>query len=452
MFDLREIASIVGGRLLDEQAADRRPRRAIHDSRLVEPGDLFVALPGGRVDGHTFISEALERGAVGALIAEGANIPDRCAGCIAVPDTLAALQTLATAWARKLPARRVAITGSNGKTTTRALLAQLLGGPPQTYEAPKNYNTELGLPLALLSMPSEAEIGVFELGADRPGDIARLVDILEPHVGVITSAGPSHLDRFGSIEAVAREKWSLAERLPADGLLLMNADCEPLRERFETCPPACRVLRVGFEHGGVRANLRRAMPQVDLLVDEPSMRLSCPVLGRHNATNLLLAATAAAELGVDPRTIEKRAASLSPIAHRLQPVCAPFGTMLDDTYNANPASTEAALRVLAEYGPPSANRLFVFGDMLDLAAISEAEHVRIAALALELGIDCILPAGQLAKRACQAIGGAQFRIEDRHALPNAILDATGGEAVVLVKGSRALKLETLVDELRGVSG
>jgi len=452
VFDLREIASIVAGRLLDEQAADRQPQRAIHDSRRVDPGDLFVALTGTRVDGHAFLAEAFARGAVGALVAEGVDIPGCFSGCIAVPNTLAALQILAQAWATKLPARRVAITGSNGKTTTRALLAHLLGGDPRAYEAPKNYNTELGLPLAILSMPSEARIGVFELGADRPGDIGRLVDILQPDVGIITSAGPSHLDRFGSIDAVAREKWSLGERLPADGLLVLNADCAPLRERLEAEPPACQVVRVGFEHSDSQGELQRAVPRVDLLVNSPSMRLSCPVLGRHNATNLLLAATAAVELGVDPQTIEQRAATFSPIPHRLQPVPASFGTMLDDTYNANPASTEAALRVLAGYGPPSVNRLFVFGDMLDLAAISEREHVRIAVLALELGIDCILPAGQRATRACQAIGGEHFRIVGRHGLVDAILETAGREAVVLVKGSRALGLETLISELRSVTG
>jgi len=447
VFEIREIASILGGRLLDEQAAAQRPRHITHDSRLVEPGDLFVALPGTRVDGHHFLEAARERGACAALVAEGTDVSSEIPNRIAVPDTLAALQALARAWRGTLPAKLVAITGSNGKTTTRALLAHFLGGAPDAYAAPKNYNTEIGLPLALLAMPATARIGVFELGAGEPGDIALLAEILRPDVGIITSVGPSHLDRFGTVDAVADEKWALAGALPADGLMLVNVDCDLLRQRLATSPPACRVLATGVEHGGVRADVCEGTSRLELVVGSPAMHLTCPLLGRHNAVNVLLAAATAAELGVPPSTVETRAASFVPIPHRLQPLAGPFGTVLDDTYNANPASVEAALRVLAAYGPASASRLFVFGDMLDLADITEAEHERIAKLALELSIGRVFPVGEHAVRACRTVGGDAFRYVDRAELAGEIIETAGDKAVVLVKGSRALSLEHLVTEL-----
>lgn len=447
MFDIREIASIVAGRLVNPRAVEQRPQRIRHDSRLIENGDLFVALPGARVDGHRFALAAFQRGACAALIAEDTETPPEIPNQIVVPNTLAALQALARAWRSFCSARRAAITGSNGKTTTRALLEHLLGGAPAAFGAPQNYNTEIGLPLALLAMPAEAQIGVFELGAGEPGDIAQLAEILRPDVGIITSVGPSHLDRFGSIEAVAREKWTLAEALPAGGLLLMNADCDSLRQRLASSPPACRVVRVGIEQGEIRGRVQLEAPRLELTVDEPAMRLACPLLGRHNAGNLLLAAAAAAELGVPVASIEERAASFTPIPHRLQPIAASFGTILDDTYNANPASAEAALRVLAACGPPGTRRVFVFGDMLDLAEIAETAHERIAELALQLSIDTILPVGEHATRACRAVGASAFLYVDRADLVDALSHAAGAKAIVLVKGSRALGLEGLVNEL-----
>jgi UDP-N-acetylmuramoyl-tripeptide--D-alanyl-D-alanine ligase len=182
------------------------------------------------------------------------------------------------------------------------------------------------------------------------------------------------------------------------------------------------------------------------------MRLICPILGAHNAVNLLLAAAAAAELGVPTGKIAERAATFAPVPHRLRPIPTPFGTLLDDTYNANPASTEAALRVLEEYGPEGARRIFVFGDMLDLEAVSEREHTRIAKLTEGLGIDVVFPVGDASTRACRAVDLPDVRFVERHALAHGILGAAGGDAVVLIKGSRGLGLEAVAAELVRIAG
>ena len=427
------------------------PIRIVHDSREIVEGDLFVALHGGRVDGHAFLHDAFARGACGALVSDPSAAPDSARNLIVVDDTLDALQRLASARRQCLDATIVGITGSNGKTTTRAMLAHLLGRLGEegsVFSVPRNYNTEVGLPLALLAMPDSATIGLFELGAERPGDIALLADLLAPDVGLITSIGPSHLDGFRSLGAVANEKWALVESLPGDGLAILNADAPALHERATAAP--CRALTVGLEHGAIRGRVGRAVPTVRLSIDDPPIELDCPILGVHHATNLLLAAVAALQLGAAPDEIRERARTFEPVRHRLQPIEAPFGTILDDSYNANPASTAAALRVLAVLGEEPTRRTFVFGEMRDLGPDSDRYHREALDLALDLGIDAIHPIGERAIAACQPKTASAIRIIPRDQLP-AHLRAprpAGTDHILLVKGSRALALERLVEQLR----
>jgi UDP-N-acetylmuramoyl-tripeptide--D-alanyl-D-alanine ligase len=448
MYPVGDIARIVGGDLLRGDGAT--PVRIVHDSREVSEGDLFVALRGRRTDGHAFLSDVFARGACGALISDPSSAPTGARNLIVVDDPLGALQRLAAAWRRKLGATFVGITGSNGKTTTRALLAHLLAGadrPQRVFSAPKNYNTDVGLPLALLAMPEATSIGLFELGAERPGDVAALADVLAPRVGLITSVGPSHLDGLGSVEAVAREKWSLVERLPPDGIGVVNADSPDLHRLVQGADDRCTT--VGIEHGDVRGRIEQEVPRLVLAVDDPPMRLAAPLIGRHNAVNLLLAGVTAHRLGVPPGTIEGRAETFVPVPHRLEPIDAPFGTVLDDTYNANPASTAGALRALARCGGPETRRVFVFGEMRDLGPDADRYHREAVDLALDLGIDAVLPVGDRAVAACRERSTEAVTIVDRAELADAVraLCRDSADALVLVKGSRALELERLVDEL-----
>ena len=447
MFPVEKIAQIVEGELLRREKITLA--RAIHDSRLVESGDLFVALPGRRADGHTFLADVFGRGASGAIISDTTNLPSNARNLIRVANPTLALQQWAAAWRKTLDATLVAITGSNGKTTVKTLLGHLLSARGPAYVSPHNYNTEIGLPIALLSMPADADIGVFELGAEQPGDIATLAHILRPHLGIITSVGPSHLDGFETVNAVASEKWSLINQLPENSAAIVNADSPHLRALATAARTP--ILSAGLDHGDVRGKVLQTVPSVKVSLEDHDVTLSCPLIGTHNAENMLLAAVAAHELGMSWDSIADQAISCKPIPHRLNPIQVPFGMVLDDTYNANPASMTAALKVLAAYGDAGAVRVFVFGEMLGLGAESERFHREIAQLALRLPIDAILPVGDAAIAACRSVATlpdeARFVVLARQEI-KAWINSFSTSMVVLVKGSRALELDKLVDELQ----
>jgi len=449
VFSVREIAAIVRGDLTLDVGGE--PRHIVHDSRRTDRGDLFVALRGARANGHAFLAEAFERGACAALVSEHASDTPTALPLIVVPDTPVALQRLAGAWRDRLDGKTiVAITGSNGKTTTRSLLAHILRGRFDVHEAPENYNTEIGLPLALLGMAESSEIGVFELGTEKPGEIAALTSILRPTIGILTGVGPSHLGGFGSIDAIAREKWDLARGLPLESLLLVNGDAGPFRPFVAN--EKLDAVTVGLAAGQVRGRVVEAIPMLLVEVDDPPLRLETQLVGEHNATNVLLAALCAHRLGLASSAIEARMRTFEAFPHRLKPLPAPFGVILDDVYNANPASMKAALHVLTGYGGPSSRRVFVFGDMLDLGETSDRHHREILKLALELGIDSVLPAGPRAADACLGIKSARIALaEPEGCLAQLRTLLTGPSDVVLIKGSRALRLEELVDGLLALS-
>ena len=447
MFPVEKIAQIVEGELLRWETAT--PKRAIHDSRLVEPGDLFVALPGQRSDGHTFLADAFDRGASAAIVSETAALPDHGRNLIRVPNPALALQQWAAAWRQSLDATIVAITGTNGKTTVRALLGHFLSAHTSAYASPHNYNTEIGLPIALLSMPSDTDIGVFELGAERPGDIALLASILQPHMGILTSVGPGHLDGFKTVSALTAEKWSLIEHLPADGTAVVNADVPRLPDLAATV--RVPIVTAGLENGDVRGHVLQTVPSLKVKLANQDITLCSPLVGAHNAANLLLAAVAANALGMSWKEIADQAPSFEPISHRLAPIQASFGILLDDTYNANPASMSAALDVLTSSSIEPVRRVFVFGEMLGLGTASARYHQDIAQQALALSIDAILPVGDAAIAACQAVGAGsedtRIIVLPRHEIAGWIRSFSS-PLVVLVKGSRDLKLENLVDALQ----
>jgi len=437
MFSLREIARIVDGRLIGDP--DLTPARVIHDSRLVKEGDLFVALPGKRSDGHAFLADAFSRGACGAIVSH----KRQRGNLIVVRDTLTALQRLAGAWRDRLECPIIAITGSNGKTTTKDLLAHIIAGKMRAYSSPENYNTEIGLPLALLGMREEDEIGIFELATRAPGEISFLAGLLRPTGAIITAVGPSHLASLKTLAAVADEKWSLARSLPEGSLLIVNGDSRDLRSRARA-----DALTVGFDHGEIRGRIVRETPHLTVELNPPRMILDSPLVGRHNGMNILLAAVAALRLGIPPETIAERASTFTPREHRLRPIKTDFGTILDDTYNANPSSTLAALRVLHRFGNEDSNRIFVFGEMLDLGEESASYHRKILEEALKLKIDAIFPVGDHPTEACRSIGTDRAVFSPPDELLLRLSEGLiGGDNVVLVKGSRALRLERIVQGL-----
>jgi len=443
MFSIREIAARLGATLLRERAGS--PVCVVHDSRRVSPGDLFVALRGARTDGHRHLSEVFARGACGAVVAEVEDLPDRARNLIVVRDPSTALYDLAAAWRNRLTdARFVGITGTCGKTTTKGLIAHLLEDAGGIYAAPASFNTEIGLPLALLNMPEAARVGVFEIGASAPGEVAPLAVLIRPDVAVITMAGRGHLSGFGSVDAVAAEKWDLIRALSEDGRGFVNADCETLSPFLsgEDRP----VTTFGMLRGSMRGRVVAMGRETTIEVATPALRLRTRLLGRHNATNVLAASAVGVYLGTTRETIERRMPTYAPPPHRLRLLPAPFGFVLDDSFNANPDSALAALETLAALDLPVGRRAFVFGDMFELGAAAAAAHREVLAHALRLGVAPVFTTGLLATEA-----GAQFPeiAVTLGADPATEIRSGLGEdqSLLLVKGSRRLGLDRLVDAL-----
>jgi UDP-N-acetylmuramoyl-tripeptide--D-alanyl-D-alanine ligase len=448
MFPPTKTAEILNGRLL--RGTDEVLRRATHDSRLVQRGDLFVALRGEHTDGHRFLEEAFARGAGGAIVSNVRAIPENGRNLIVVENTLRALQTLARAWRRKLNATMVGITGTCGKTTTKGLLAHLLSSDRETYVAPESYNTEIGLPLALLSMPVEAQIGVFELGVGAPGEMTPLAELLSPHVVILTMVGRGHLQGFGSVEVAAEEKWNLVRALPQMGTAIVNVDCPSLGGRVTAWEGD--ALTFGLKSGNLRGKVVEAFQGLIVEIDDPPLRLESRLLGRHQAVPLLAAVAGALRLGVSLETVGQRVKTFDGPPHRLRLLLAPFGYVLDDSYNANPDSTTAALRTLVELDLPVETRAFVFGSMFELGEKSPGFHREVLEFAVELGVAPIYPVGE---QAMAAVEGVLDRLlpgtivsASREELADRIGETLEGKAsLLLVKGSHLLGLDRLVEAL-----
>ncbi len=472
MLTVAEIAEACGGRLHRPQEK-ARPSGFSIDSRTLEPGELFIALPGQRTDGHRFLAEAFARGASGALVRAEA-LADLPAGIgqnlIAVDDTLRALQQAARAYrdcfvgARHAVPLLVAITGSAGKTTTKELLTHILRlAGRRVYGSPGNYNSEIGLPLALLNMPAETEVGVLELALQRPGEISQLARILKPTLGLITTIGDAHLGFFRDREELAEAKWELITALSPEDLAVLNSDCPLLAERLARAP--CRVLSYAIDDS--RASTRASA------IDDSSLEglrftrrgrgmprpytVQTRLLGRANVYNVMAAAAVAEALGVDAPTMQRAMASFEPMAHRLQLQRSErFGWLLDDSYNASPQATREALQTLARLSVPSYQKVFVFGGMLELGEHSAQAHRAIAAEIAHLkAIDRFFGLGELAAETGRTLRAEYAWPAERVKLAKSLaelVDAIARELpqqknLVLIKGSRAMELDLLVEAL-----
>lgn len=429
------------------------------DSRTIKPGELFIALKGERTDGHLFLEEAFRKGASGAIVSRKPVVGAGLFNLIEVGDTKEALQALARAYRRSFKIPIVGVTGSSGKTTTKELLFTILSRRFRAYRSPGNYNTEYGLPLAILGMPKDTEVGIFELGLQRPGDISELAELLEPTVGVITAIGEAHLGFFRDQEELAENKWELIAHLPQDGLAVINLDSTHLRRRrgrFE------RTVGFGIEETGAEyraskvdetrlAGLRFALnsPRGDLPI-------ASRLLGRFNAYNILAAAAAALELGTSPEDVQKAVTMFRPIPHRMELVSSRIGLVLDDSYNANPTAVKEALRALAEVKPePARRKVLVLGDMLELGEHARAveAHRELAETVAQTDVELVFTCGELAGETGKALlerdWGERVVItyshdELREALFSRLRDDRN---LILIKGSRAMGLDRLVEAL-----
>lgn len=445
---LSDVARRLGAHL---QGGDRPFARVVTDTRQLRPGDLFVALRGDRFDGHDYVLRALALGAEGVLVSRAIA---GAAGQIVVPDTLAALQQYATSWRSEFSMPMVAITGSNGKTTTKQLTAAVVGelGPVLATEG--NLNNHIGVPLTLLRLRAEHRSAVIEMGANHAGEIAHLAGIARPDVGVVTMAGDAHLEGFGSRDGVARAKGEMFTAIGATrGISIINADDHyaPLWRGMAT---GGSILGFGFAPGAdVRAErleLHETSSHFVLVTPEGRADVSLPLPGRHNIANALAACAAGVALGIAPDAMAARLATIVPVSGRVSWKRGPNGArVLDDTYNANPSSLRAALELLITV---PAQRWLVLGDMKELGSRGEELHAEAGRTARQLGIDRVYTLGPLAQFAADGYGkGHHFDTMD--ALIDALrMDLTmpgRPEVAVLVKGSRSSQMEKVVAALTG---
>jgi UDP-N-acetylmuramoyl-tripeptide--D-alanyl-D-alanine ligase len=452
---LRFIATACAGELLSG-SPETRALRVCTDSRRVQAGDLFFALPGGRFDGHDFVRQAAEKGAV-AVVIERNRVPAGWAGCalIAVANVRTALGQLAAAYREEFTMPLVVVGGSNGKTTTKELVASVLRQKLATLWSEASFNNDIGVPLTLLRLEKSHQAAVLEAGTNHPGELAPLLKMMRPNYGVITCIGREHLEFFGDVAGVAREEGWVAELLPAAGKLFVNGDdavAGSLTERTRA-----EVVRVGFAAGNDwRAHgLRLDKQSVRFRVDGPGADFAgeyrINVLGRHQVVNALFAIAVGKELGLSRAEVAQGLAECRPPKMRLELWEAGGVRVLDDAYNANADSVGAALQTLQEL-PCKGRRVAVLGDMAELGAHSEAAHAEVGRRAAELGVAQLFAVGRMAPVMARAARDAGlnriFEFTDVETAAAAVKSFVKSGDLVLLKASRATRLERIGDALR----
>ncbi len=445
------------------------------DSRQVEAGALFVALPGENTDGHEFVADAFSRGAIAALVSRpvegvaGASIiqsdrpvpalqDENLPVCIQVDDSLAGLQQLAAFWRQKFNPRVIGITGSVGKSTTKELVGAVLATRYYTLTSEGNLNNEIGLPLTLLKLTAAHEHVVLEMGMYDLGEIALLCEIARPHVGVVTNVGEAHLERLGTIERIAQAKTELVQALPSvdeGGVAILNYDDPRVLAMAQQTP--ARVLTYGLS------------PEADLWADNvtsaglegmrfvfhdqaEALHVRIPLLGRHSVHTALRAAQVGLVEGLNWEEVITGLQSLPSSAQlRLVAVAGPNGSiLLDDTYNANPASTLAALNLLDDLNAP--RKIAVLGDMLELGSYEEEGHHKVGCRAAGV-VDLLLVVGERAQliaagaQRCDLDPAQILELDSNQAAITFLKEHLGPGDIVLIKGSNAQRLDQIVSTL-----
>ena len=437
---LGEAADMMNGRVLRGRS-DLPLGPVTTDSRSVPPRSLFFALKGERCDAHSFVAAAATAGAAAAVVDRAVPTPLDF-GLVQVPDTTRALGDFAAAWRRRFRPRVAAVTGTSGKTTTKNFLASICRIRHRTLATGGNLNNHIGVPLTLFGLDANIERAIIEMGMSDRGEIARLAEIAAPQVGVITSIGPAHLDRLGSVDGVLDAKAELITYLNAhQGTVVLNADA-PEFERL-AARVTCRLVSVGeSENATVRirdVETRGYQPAIFTLFGVPvRLRQS----GRHAVANAALAGVTAELLGIDRLDIIAGLAECEPVGGRGQVLDFDGVRLVDDAYNANPLSYAAALAMLAS--EPANRRLVVLGDMLELGGDAVEHHERLGRLMAERGVDIILHRGELAAVTARAAGVRQVACATNEELVAQLDRLLLPGDVVLVKASHGMRLDEVV--------
>ncbi|MFW6049154.1 MAG: UDP-N-acetylmuramoyl-tripeptide--D-alanyl-D-alanine ligase [Candidatus Bipolaricaulota bacterium] len=466
MLSLQDIAHTTGGDWHNQERSEITGFSI--DSRTISPGEFFITLPGERTDGEDHLEEAYSRGASGALVNSNLG-DDRFPNLIGVSDRKSGLLNMATYYRTRFSITIVGITGSWGKTTTKEVIGSILSTVGVTHKSPGNFNTEYGLPLSLLNMDEDVDFGVFELGLQYPGDIGTLSKVLKPTIGLITGIGRVHLQNFRGRKHLAREKFRLAEGMEEGSTVLINEDSDLVDvHRLSNQLSDKRIVPYSVEGAGMARYRAR---EIDLMGlnglsftlrergggHEP-LRLKSHLLSKANVFNVLAGASVGLELGIGRRKVVA-GVDIAPLPQRLQPIKFAGGTVLNDSYNANPSAIKNALHLLSTL-ETSGIKVVALGDMLELEPRAKQLHAGLATDVLASGADLLLGTGQNVKSLCDKLSSMNVGRKDLDSLPDTKWfrskaklqehlgrSLEGDDNLVLVKGSRGMEMEKVVNYL-----
>ena len=443
MMDLQEAARATGGRV---HGANARFAGVTTDSRKVAAEDLFVALSGERFDGHAYVGEAMNRGAVAAMTARAVDTPMKLPQVV-VADTRIGLGKLAAHWRARFALPLVALTGSNGKTTVKemiaAILAQHCGSRSMVLATQGNLNNDIGMPLTLLGLREAHRFAVIEMGMNHEGEIDYLTRIAQPNVALVNNAQRAHVGILGSVEAIARAKGEIYSGLRSSGVAIVNED-DPYAAYWKKLNAGRRIVTFGMsDRADVRATVEG--PQVRFVTPADAFAVVLQVSGEHNVRNALAACAAAHALEIPPHDMQDGLNHFAGVPGRLQRRPGRSGsTVIDDTYNANPESMKAAIRVLAAQ---AGRTVFVMGDMGELGDAGPEMHAEVGAFAREAGVDALLATGEASQKAVKAFGKGATHFGSIDELVEAAGHEAAQGATILVKGSRFMQMERVADAL-----
>lgn len=441
MMSLQQASRVVNG---DIRGADCEFFHVSNNSRDIQAGDLYVALKGERFDGHQFVADAVSKGAVAAMVEfyQDVDLPQ-----LKVADCHQALGKLAASWRASYKGMVVGITGSNGKTTVKEMTASILQAKGKVLATQGNLNNDIGMPLTLLGLSEDDDFAVIEMGANHRGEIHYLTQICQPDVALITNAGPAHLEGFGTLEGVAEAKGEIYSGLAQAGTAIINAD-DAFADYWASLCENKKIIRFALDNdadvkGHWQANDQGG--ELSIATAGTSCQLQLNVPGRHNAMNALASCAAAMAAGVELADVEQALSEFRSVKGRLNIIQAGSGVcLIDDTYNANPGSLKAGIDVLKVL---SGEHWLVLGDMGELGAESEQLHRQVGIDARHMKLDKLLATGDNSQAAVQAFGEQGYFFSTQDELIAFIKQALHENVNILIKGSRAMQMEKVVEAL-----
>ena len=418
------------------------------DSRAIKKGQLFVALKGENFDGHEYAAQSLEQGASAVLVSKASNVSP----AVVVEDTRLALGDLASHWRAKFDMPVVAITGSNGKTTVKEMLAAILkvatADDASVLATQGNLNNDIGLPMTMLNLGKQHRYAVLEMGMNHTGELSYLSNLAKPNVALVNNAGTAHIGELGSLEAIANAKGEIFEGLADGGTAIINAD-DVFANLWKNLASKHQQVTFGLKAKAdvtAKYELHAASSDLELIAPNGTVKFTLPAPGLHNVSNALAAASAALALNVLLENIATGLSNFAGVKGRLQTKQGFAGAkVIDDTYNANPMSMKAAIDVLKA---SAGQRIFVMGDMAELCADAASMHTEIGAYAKTAGIEKFYALGELTKNAVTSFGANAMHFETIEALVESLKNMMNAETTVLVKGSRSMRMERVVDAIQ----